>query len=171
MAVRIRDEWIGDGTYAEMVRKTPIPCTDAILTVSGERVIYLGKRVALPWANIWCLGGRIFFNDETLEGSISRCLRLETGVTINPARFEQVGPPHLYSWVKTAQGDFGGKNLVIVFKLEVTQREIKVLAKGLNPKEYDPQFGLQPFSRDRLVSENVHPAMIDLFDDIFGKAR
>jgi hypothetical protein len=170
MAVRGRDTWLSDTTYLEMVQKVPIPCTDAILTVADDRAIYLGKRVAFPMAGIWCLGGRIFFNDESLEDSISRCLQLETGVTINPGRFEDIGTSHLYSWVKVAQGDFGGKNLAITFKLEVSRKELQKMAAGLSPKEYDPTFGLQRFSRERLVDEVVHPAMIDLFDDIFGKS-
>lgn len=169
MVVRVRDEWISDTTYEEMVHKTPIPCTDAILIVPDDNAIYLGKRIAYPMAGIWCLGGRIFFNDETLEDSISRCTYLETGVKFNSARFESIGPPHLYSWVKTAQGEFGGKNLAITFTLKVSPKEIQEMAQGLQPKEYDRQFGLQRFSRERLVDEGVHPAMIDLFDDIFGK--
>jgi ADP-ribose pyrophosphatase YjhB (NUDIX family) len=170
VAVRVRDEWISNGTYGEMVQKTPIPCTDVILTTRDDAAIYLGRRVVFPMAGIWCLGGRIFFNDETFEDSVSRCLYLETGVRIIPARFENIGPAHLYSWAKTAQGEFGGKNLAIIFKLEVSPEEIKKMSQGLNPKEYDQKFGLQRFGRDRLMDEAVHPAMIDLFDDIFGKA-
>lgn len=167
-AVRTRNEWISATTYAEMVEKTPIPCTDAILTRKGDNgAIYLAKRIAFPMAGIWCLGGRIFFNDETLEDSVSRCVYLETGVKINPARFECIGHLHLYSWVKTAQGDFGGKNLATTFRLEITDAEMEKMASGLQPKEYDQQFGIQRFDRRRLIDENVHPAMLDLFNDMF----
>jgi hypothetical protein len=164
--VRQRNQWVSDQTYQEMVQKVTIPCTDTILTLSGEKAIYLGKRTALPMAGIWCLGGRIWFNDESLEDSISRCLTLETGVTIAPARFEMLPTPHLYSWVKVQQGDFGGKNLALTFKLEITQEELEKMAKGLQPKEYDKDFGLQRFTRERLIDERVHPAMLDLFDEI-----
>lgn len=166
--VRIRSEWISDPTYAEMVQKTPIPCTDVIITLDGDdQAIYLAKRTAFPMAGIWCLGGRMFFNDETLEDSAARCIYLETGVRIDPVRFEHIGPLHLYSWVKVAQGDFGGKNLATTFRLTVNAKELELMKIGLQSREYDPQFGMQRFDRNRLVDENVHPAILDLFDNIF----
>lgn len=167
--VKVEDEWLGDETYKEMVQKSVILCTDVVLTMKNDVAIYLGKRVALPMAGVWCIGGRVFFNDETLEDSIARCIYLETGAKVEAERFEYIGTPHLYSWIKVAQGDFGGKNLSLTFKLEVSNEEMKEMSRGLQPKEYDSAFGLQRYTRERLVNEKVHQAMVDVFDDIFGE--
>ena len=166
---RTRDQWVSNETYTEMVQKTVIPCTDVVITIAGDTAIYLGKRVAFPMAGLWILGGRIWFNDESLEDSIARCLHLETGMQVNPERFVTLPVTHLYSWVKVAQGDFCGKNMAVTFKLEVTQEELAKMSASLHPKEYDREFGLQRFTLERLVDEHAHPALVDLFNDIFAK--
>lgn len=164
---RIRDQWISDPTYAEMVQKMPIPCTDAIITLRGDDgAVYLGKRCVYPMMGIWCLGGRIFFNDQTMEESVARCVQIETGCRFEESRFRYLCT-NLYSWIKTAQGDFPGKNLAPLFLLEVEQDELAAMSRGLKPAEYDPAFGLQRFNRTRLIDEQVHPAMINAFDQLF----
>jgi hypothetical protein len=166
--VTVRDQWISNAAYAEMVQKSIIACTDTVMVLAGDdKAIYLGERSTFPMKGVWCLGGRIFFNDSTFESSIARCVYLETGCRFDPARFKYVAT-HLYSWVKTAQGDFPGKNLAPLFKLEVTPEELQQMAHGLKSEEYNRSFGLQRFDRTILIDERVHPAMLDAFDDIFG---
>lgn len=162
-----RDSWISDTAYNETVRKMPIPCTDALITLAGDdQAVYLGKRSAFPMQGIWCLGGRIFFNDQSMEESIARCVEIETGCRFAPERFKYLRT-NMYSWVKTAQGDFPGKNLAPLYRLEVTTEEMQAMSAGLKPSEYDPTFGLQRFSRSRLLDERVHEAMLDAFDQLF----
>jgi ADP-ribose pyrophosphatase YjhB (NUDIX family) len=164
--VRVRDQWISNSTYAEMVEKSIIPCTDSVLIVANDQALYLGKRNAYPMKGVWCLGGRIFFNDRTMEESVARCVELETGLRIKTDRFIYVCTNH-YSWVKVAQGDFYGKNLAATYVCEVTKEELEKMAHGLSEKEYDREFGLQRFDRQRLIDEHVHQAMIDVYDDLF----
>jgi len=164
-------EWVDTDAYRQLVQRTVISCTDVVLTLVGDpNAIYLAKRCVFPQKGIWCFGGRLFFNDGTLPHSSARCLNTEAAVPINPDRFVWTKNPHLYSWVKTAQGDFGGKNLVLIFRLEVTPYELGQIARGLSPKEYDRVFGIQRFTRERLVDEKVHKAMHDAFNDIWGAA-
>jgi hypothetical protein len=37
----------------------------------------------------------------------------------------------------------------------------------MHKKEYEPGFGLQAFTYDRLVRERCHPMLLDLFQQIF----
>lgn len=164
--VCVRDQWISPEAYSEVVQKMPIPCTDSLFTVKGEKAIYLGKRSAYPMKGIWCFGGRLFFNDRSLEESIARCIELETSYRIEASRFRFVAT-HYYAWVKTAQGDHGGKNLAVTFVCEVTEDEIAAMTRGLVASEYDREFGIQRFDRRRLVDEKVHTALIDLYDDLY----
>lgn len=166
VTVRIKDQWISDSSYRETVQKMIIPCTDVILTRAGDQALFLGKRSTYPMKGIWCLGGRIFFNDLTPEDSIARCLNLETGVSIPAKRFEYLCT-NFYSWTKVAQGDFFGKNMAATYHCVVTDEELHTMACGLVAAEYDKEFGLQRFDRARLVDERVHQAMLDIFDQLF----
>jgi hypothetical protein len=166
--VLTRNPYISDAAYSEMVEKMPIPCTDAVLTVAGDKAIYLAERCVYPMKGLWIFGGRISFNDASPEQSIARCLELETGQRFELSRFVKLAD-HLYSWVKTKQGDFPGKNLVLTYQIEVTKEELARMSASLAANEYNQDFGIQRFTRERLVNENVHPALIDLYDDIYKK--
>ncbi|MBL8158547.1 hypothetical protein JNK62_03370 [bacterium] len=164
--VSTRDPWISQGAYGEVVQKMPIPCTDSVFTVQNDNALYLAMRSVYPMKGIWCFGGRISFNDRSLEEAVARCIDLETGYRIPVERFEFV-VTHYYTWVKTAQGDFGGKNLAVTFNCKVTPSELDLMRSGLVASEYDRSFGIQRFDRKRLKDENAHPAMLDIFDDLF----
>ena len=165
--VLTRDPFISAESYKEMLEKTPIPCTDAVLTVRGDKALYLAKRSVYPMKGVWVLGGRIWFNDATLNDSIARCIEIETGCKFEAKRFKQLPTPHLCSWVRIRQGDFPGKNLIISFRLEITQAELQRMSCGLKPEEYEKEFGIQRFDRQRLIDEKCHPALVDLYDEIF----
>lgn len=167
--VAIRDQWVSQASYLETAMKMVIPCTDAVVLLKGDhKALWLGKRTILPMRGIWCIGGRIFFNDRTLEESVARCVELETGLRLLPERFSYVCA-NFYSWIKVAQGDFPGKNIAAVYKCEVTEAELNQMSHGLSQTEYDRGFGLQRFDRARLVDESVHQAMVDIYDRIFPK--
>lgn len=163
----IGDSFISGPSYTEMVRKSVIVCTDIVLTLVGDKALYLAKRAVYPMKGIWVLGGRVWFNDESLEESVVRCVYDKTGQEFGASRFKLLKEPHMYSWIKTRQGDFPGKNLAFTFQLEATGEEIEKIAENLSASEYDRSFGIQCFSRERLVTENVHPMLLDLFDEIF----
>ncbi len=164
--VKIENQWIEDSVYAQIVEKTIITCTDTVFVIPGDTAIYLAKRSVLPMKGVWCFGGRMFFNDKTPQDSVSRCIKTETGLLIDPSRFVFVCM-NLYSWVVVAQGNFPGRNLGITHMCYVNYEEIKQMLQRLNSSEYDMAFGIQRFDRDRLIHENVHKALLRIFDEIF----
>lgn len=135
--------------------------------VNDVQAVYLAQRSAYPMKGIWCFGGRMFFNDDTPEDSVSRCVETETSVRLRVERFECIAT-NLYSWHRTAQGNFPGKNFAPLYKAEVTTEELDQMRRGLRSSEYDKGFGIQRFCRERLIDENVHPAMVDAFDLIWS---
>jgi len=165
--VRISNEWMSAETYCEVAQKMIIPCTDIVFYQRNNQTIYLGKRLVFPMKGIWFFGGRMFFNDRTPEDSSSRCIETETGLRIDPERFVLIRT-NLYSWLKTAQSNAPGKNLVMTHGCEVTDEEIIKMLHGLSEKEYDLDFGIQRFDRSRLIDQNVHLAIVDIYDQLFG---
>lgn len=164
--VNIGDSWIDDATYLQVVQKTIVVCTDTVFIVEGEEAIYLAKRSMLPMKGIWCFGGRMLFNDPTPNDSVSRCVKRETGVLIDPKRFKQLSV-NLYSWNRILQGDFPGRNLGIMFSCKVSHEEIDQMAKGLSDKEYDTSFGIQAYNCFRIVDEKIHRALDDAYTAYF----
>lgn len=164
--VTIEDSWIDDNIYLQIVQKTIIVCTDTVFIVEGEDAIYLAKRSVLPMKGIWCFGGRMLFNDPTPNDSVSRCVKRETGLLIDPKRFKQLSV-NLYSWNRILQGDFPGRNLGIMFSCKVSLEEIDQMAKGLSDKEYDISFGIQPYNRFRVVEEKLHRALDNAYAACF----
>lgn len=162
------NQWLSKETYDEVVQKMVITCTDVVFCVEGDQAIYLGKRVALPMAGLWVFGGRMLFNDASPEEAIARCVKVETGILIDSERFQYV-TTNFYSWTKVAQGSFPGKSIGMTYQCVVTKEEINELAQGLSETEYDKEFGIQRFDRARLIEENAHPAMLDLYNQIFNK--
>jgi ADP-ribose pyrophosphatase YjhB (NUDIX family) len=167
-SIQGKNPWIPEGTYETIAKSMIIPCVDIIFHTKSDRAIYLAKRVVLPMNSYWCLGGRIFFDDCTLEEAAARSITRESELNINSKRFKFVCN-HLYSWEAIAQGYFTGRNLAVIFSCEVTVDEIDKISKTLNETEFDKEFGLQRFDRQRLLDMNVHQAMIDVFDQLFSE--
>jgi len=145
----------------------PVICTDVVFFIKDEKAIYLGKRSVFPMQGIWVFGGRVQFNDNNFEEAISRLMKGETGYDFDPKRFQYLCT-NSYAWVKTAQGDFPGKNVSITHSCEITKEELEKIAQGLNPKEYDVEFGIQRFDHERLIKEKVHPALMDMYLRLFS---
>jgi len=158
--------WIPQEDYEKILRTMIVPCVDIILHTEDERGIYLAKRIALPMASYWCLGGRMMFSDVSFEEAAARSLNRESGLTINPSRFKFICN-HLYAWEAIAQGNFTGRNLAVVFSLKVSLKELNQIKKSLDKDEFDTGFGLQKFDRQRLLDTGVHKAMVDIFDQLF----
>lgn len=168
----IADPFIHDERiYREVVQKMPISCTDVVLLCRNERgrvarKIYLAKRAIYPMKGIWVVGGRMFFNDQSFEESAFRSIKRETALVIRPERLKPVATNY-YAWARTKQGDFPGKNVALTFLCVLTRGELEQATTSLDESEYDLAFGLQAYSRARLVEEGCHPMLIDLFDEIF----
>jgi hypothetical protein len=144
-----------------------VACADTVVTlIDVPDTIYLARRVAYPMEGLWGLGGRINFNSANIQSAAADNVTRETGCEFPPERFEFVTVDH-YLWSKYAQGDFPSKVLATLFRLDVSEDELVLLSKGLTASEYEPDFGLQPFTREQLIQANVHQAMLGAFDLIW----
>jgi hypothetical protein len=161
-----KNPWIPNETYETILQSMVIPCVDIVLHTAEPGTIYLAKRIVLPMSSYWCLGGRIFFSDASMEEAATRAMNRESGLTFSPDRFKFLCN-NLYSWGAIAQGPFTGRNLGVTFSCEATVEEIEQISAGLNETEFDKEFGLQRFDRQMLIDLNVHQAMIDIFDQLF----
>lgn len=161
-----KNPWIPWEQYEKILRTMIVPCVDIILHTEEERAIYLAKRIALPMASYWCLGGRMMFGDASFEEAAARSLKRESALEIKPSRFKFICN-HLYAWEALAQGNFTGRNLAIIFSLKVSLKELNQIKKSLNKDEFDTEFGLQKFDRKRMLDADVHKAMVDIFDQLF----
>lgn len=165
--VQIDQPHVSDELYAQVVRSFPIPTVDITLTATEGKVLYLARRKVYPAPEPWIIGGRIYFNDETIEDAVIRVMERETGMIVDPQRLTFVSIAY-YSWLQIAQA-CPGKTISFNFKMDITEAERDSIAQHLVPSEYDVEYGLQSFDRSRLVRENCHPAIIDLFDEILLK--
>jgi hypothetical protein len=166
--IKTGDQYISDASYAEIVQKMPIPCTDILLIRENDEALYLVKRKVFPHPQWWTLGGRMMFNDESLEASAARCLKRESKIDVALNRFRPCGTG-FYQWARTAQAEAPGKNLAILFSLIVTREEIDFIGENLDGNEFETELGIQRFSRERLVADNCHPVLIRTYDYLFQR--
>lgn len=165
--VTIKRPHVDDALYTKVVRSFPIPTVDVVFTVPGKKVLYLATRNVYPTPGPWYIGGRIYFNDDTLEEAMVRTMERETGMHVDATRFALVLVAY-YSWFKIKQGGVG-KNISFSFRLEVSPEELNQIGTGLAPSEYDVGSGLKAYDRKRLVREKCHPVLIDLYDAIYPR--
>jgi len=157
---------LSDSAYEETLRSTVISCVDIALTVPGDTALWLAQRIVHPHPRPWVLGGRINFNDDTLEIAAAACLKREAAIIIDPTRFDFLLVA-LYAWHQTKQGDFPCKNLVTTFHLEITTEERDHIASALVESEYLVGAGLERYERARLIEENCHDALVRMYDLIY----
>ena len=144
-----------------------IVCVDAVIVNQERRTFYLAKRVVRPMPGIWWIGGSRKKGYAPLDGI---CLKFkdETGLDLPSERFTFVTMTE-YLWQDREQMPQvnGSHNICHQFAVELTEDELELVRAGLDKKEYDSNYGLQEFDRDRLVAEDVHPVILEVFDKIF----
>ena len=100
-----------------------------------------------------------------------RLAKRELDLTIAPERFEYVlANEDIWAIRKHEPTDHPFHGFDHVFSIELTDEEIQHAATHLDPKEYDTEFGIQPYDRERLVQENVHRQLLDMYDALFPVA-
>jgi ADP-ribose pyrophosphatase YjhB (NUDIX family) len=163
----MRGGFMSDAAYAEALDNMIIVCSDVVIVDGSRELFYLAKRAQKPMAGIWWIGGRRQ-KGETARESMVRAFRRETGLLLHPDRFEFVMMVE-YLWQDREQEpqECGSQNLAHQFMVELTAEERTRAVQGLERQEYDHVFGLQPYDRDRLISEAVHPVILDTYDKVF----
>ena len=114
------------------------------------------------------MGGRVL-PGETEEDAMARKFLQETGVTVSPERLVYLRTAR-YIWNERAQPpqDTGSDSVGYTFSVELTDEELATMAANLDPTEYDREAGLREFTRDELVTEDLHQAILDHYDAIFN---
>lgn len=118
----------------------------------------------------WFIGGRSFGGEEELS-SMHRCLKRETGLDINPERFQFLTMKrYLFKDRQQAPQDKSCDSLCYIFAIFVTDEEIAIASSNLDPEEYDAEFGLKEFNAEELAKEGVFPSIVDLYEYVFPDA-
>jgi hypothetical protein len=163
----MRGQFMDDETYTAVLDNTIIVCTDTVIINRERRTFFLAKRAVRPMAGIWWIGGRRKKGETPTEG-IHRNFKRETNLDLNTDRFKFIAITE-YIWQDREQKPYnkGSQNFCHQFFIELTEKELNKAKKHLEQTEYDSDFGLQEFDRNRLIQEKVHPVILDVFDKIF----
>lgn len=160
-------KYLDDDVYVKAIESFIIVSTDVLL-VDFERTgsVYLADRKAKPMCGWWFIGGRCFAG-ERWEESMRRCFKRETSLDFSEERFKLIGIIR-YIWSERQQEpqNIGSDNLGYTFVTQITREELEIAKKNLNPKEYGAG-GIKEFSLEQLKSQNVHPVIIGLYNNIF----
>ena len=166
-ALKFRPLRLTDREYGRAIQTFVFVCADAIVINRIEKKLFLAKRRAKPWPHWWVIGGRIRAG-ENESIAIQKNFARETSLTLPERRFTFRSMIRML-WKNRAQAphNIPCDTMSYWFTVELTPRERGTVETNLDPKEYDSKLGLQPFDLKRLRSEKVHPALIDLYREIF----
>lgn len=159
-------QFLSDEVYAQAIATLVFCTTDAVIVDRMKKTIWLAKRRAKPMQGWWWIGGRILAG-EPEEVAIVRNFKRETGLDLPAERFQFVLLQR-YQWKDRAQEPqkIGSDCLSYVHVVDLSRNELAQVSRQLDEKEY-LDVGLTEFTREQLVEEDVHEAIIDLYDEIF----
>ncbi|MBI4437755.1 hypothetical protein HY631_02285 [Candidatus Uhrbacteria bacterium] len=170
----VREEMRGghmeDRVFASTIDHLIVVCTDAVIINRVRRTLYLCRRCVRPMRGLWVIGGRRRKGETPLAAMSARFQR-ETGLVLPQERFVFLMVTE-YLWQDREQepADRGMHYLGHQFVVELTNRELLYATLHLEPTEFDRAYGIQEFTRDRLVCEDVHPVLLEIYDSIFSDA-
>ena len=143
-------------------------CADAVPVNFQRKTIWLAKRRIKPQQDWWWIGGAMRAG-ETEEEAIVRKFKAETSLQVAPERFKFVCLNRYY-WKDRQQApqDRGCDCLAFTFLVELDDKELEVVIRGLDSHEYGAASGLQEFDRQRLVEVHAHPAILDFYNQVFS---
>lgn len=158
---------LSDEVYAEAIEALIGVATDIIPINRERKTVYLAPRVTRPMAGWWWIGGRMY-PGEPEEIAAQRNFQRETGLTIDPSRFEFVQMHRLISNEREQTPHTKGLDfLIFAFALEVSDQEAMLISSNLEKKEYTGMLG--EFTRTSLVTEKVHKSILDFYNAVFDK--
>jgi len=161
-SVRLPDDEYGRGLQCFVPA-----CTDIVPINTQRRVIYLARRTAKPMTGWWWIGGRMAAH-ETREAAATRNFKRETGLQLAHDRLRLVAVFDYFCKDRAqVPQETGCHMLAYTFVVELTSEEMASVGANLEKVEYEASAGLTAFSRERLVSERVFPAILDLYDHVF----
>ncbi|HKX73388.1 MAG TPA: hypothetical protein VJM32_05210 [Candidatus Saccharimonadales bacterium] len=162
-------DFIGDDTYAELIRKTVVSCVDILLYYRdsfGRYWVFLPKRTSKPQPGSWVVGGRrtAFASVET--GARIRALQ-ELQINPDPSRFTSLVCEDIdLIWSESAQG-IPTHTRTRVLGYQVTEEERASIR--LN-REYEGDPSTRWFALDELLKIDgplYHPALRRMFQGLW----
>jgi ADP-ribose pyrophosphatase YjhB (NUDIX family) len=158
---------LSSAVYKEVLDNLIAVCVDTMVVNMKKETFSLLKRVSKPMQGLWCVGGRRDKCEIPVE-AMCRKFKDETGLDINPGRFIFIAlEEHIWQDRQQAPQHHGSHSIAHQFIVELTPDELESAAKHLETKEFDSEFGLQEYNRARLIEEDVHTMIIDLYDKVF----
>jgi len=161
-----QSKFLPEDVYSQAISGFVIDCTDAVICDFTKKTFWLAKRNVEPAKNIlWIIGGRRFPGETRVE-SVRRCFRRETTLDIVESRFKyQLTNEYIWARRQQAPKNFGSHNIAHTYSIELSNEEIARIK--LSPEEYDVQYRIREFDREKLVNAGAHLAILDLYDKIF----
>ncbi len=163
----MRGGFMDASTYTSVVDHTIIVCTDAVIVETQRKTFFLAKRAVRPMKGLWWIGGRRRKGEVPVEAMRRTFLR-ETNLDISSERFIFTAITE-YLWRDREQEpcNRGSHNLCHQFVVELTQQERALAASNLDTHEYERDYGLKEFDRPSLVAHDVHPVILETYDELF----
>ena len=160
-------QYLLESDYANAIQSLVVVCTDVVIIDRAKKLIYLAYRKAKPMNSYWWIGGRMKAG-ETKEESAIRCVMRETGVDLSQESLSFVALLDFrFKDRQQIPQTISCHTLSYVFSVELTAEEIASAALHLDTDEYESDISLQGYTREELVSKNVFPAVLDVYDTIF----
>jgi len=154
-----------DLEYGRAIQTLIVVCVDVIFFVPNSRKVFLLKRKAQPLVGWWLIGGRLHSGEEPRAG-LSRKIREEIGINIDPERMKFISM-NRYVMDGRAQvpTDIGADSLA--FTYAVSSSESDLSEARIDPMEYDQEIGFRLFSREELIALGCRQALVEVYDEIF----
>ncbi|MEW6408116.1 MAG: NUDIX domain-containing protein [Patescibacteria group bacterium] len=166
-AHKIKGVYLKNKTYSKAMDSMIIVCSDIMIFNRNEKSIYLAKRRVEPMKGWWEIGGRRFAGETALEAAVRNFFR-ETTLKINRSQFKFITIiENIWQNRKEKPQKIGKHDLIFIYAVSLNKKEIEIVSKNLDPKEYYPN-SLEKFDRKRLLKEKVHPAIVKIYDKIFN---
>jgi ADP-ribose pyrophosphatase YjhB (NUDIX family) len=150
--------------YGLLLQRCVPLCADLVIFDQKDRLIYLTRRISIPWPELWWIGGLVDADADPITAAVGNMKR-ETGIEVDPKRLTLIARND-YRWKDRAQSPPMGCHMeACLFSVELTAAELAAIE--LDPKEYDLEFGIRPFGLAQLTEAEVHPAILHAYLAIF----
>lgn len=157
---------LDDHDYPKAISAMICVCADAIIIDPAKQLFYLARRIVKPMEGYWSIGGRRQ-PGESPSKAISRSFERETTVHVLPERFSPVSIIEvIWKDRKEAPASIGKHDLIHVHTIMLSAEELAQASSNLCKAEYEPD-SLKPFNRKKMVEGKLHPALIDIYDQVF----
>lgn len=161
------NSYLSEAEYGHAIAALILVTSDVVIIDRDAQEFFLARRKVKPMQGWWYIGGRRTPGETASEGA-ARNFERETGLAIPVHRFTLARTSeHIWRERKEEPTDVAKHDLAFVFALELDEAERARIR--LDPAEYEG--AIEPFDRDRLAHDGIHPSIVDLYDLTFPSRR